>query len=75
MKKPKPETIDMPRAEYQRSDFPNGLVLGKFVARAQIASNIIILAPELTAAFPNSAAVNDALRAILKVAQSVALES
>jgi hypothetical protein len=64
---------DTLRSEYQRSDFPNGLVRGKYAARAKAASNIAVLEPELVSAFPNSAAVNDALRAILKVAKHVAI--
>ena len=64
---------DSLRSEYKRSDFPGGLVRGKYAARAQASSNIIVLEPELAAAFPNSAAVNDALRAILNVAKHVAM--
>ena len=59
--------------EYRRSDFPLGLVRGKYAARAQDASNIAVLEPELASAFPNSAAVNDALRVILQVAKQVAI--
>ena len=38
MKKPKLEASDSLRAEYQSSDFPSGLVRGKFVTRAQASS-------------------------------------
>ena len=62
---------DTLRPEYQRSDFPSGLVRGKYAARAQAASNIAVLEPVLALAFPNSAAVNDALRLILTVAKRV----
>ena len=72
MKKAKTEK-DTLRDEYQRSDFPLGLVRGKYAARAQAASNIAVLEPELASAFPNSAAVNDALRVILQVAKQVAI--
>lgn len=41
----------------------------------QLSSNIAILEPELASAVPNSAAVNDALRALLKVAENVAIQS
>ena len=64
---------DTLRSEYQQSDFPAGLVRGKYAARAKAASNIAVLEPELASAFPNSAAVNDALRAILQVAKHVAV--
>ena len=72
MKKAKTEK-DTLRDEYQRSDFPEGLVRGKYAASAQAASNIAVLEPELASAFPNSAAVNDALRVILQVAKQVAI--
>ena len=64
-------TKDTLRSEYNRSDFPGGLVRGKYAKAAAASSNIAVLEPELAAAFPNSAAVNDALRAILQVAKQV----
>lgn len=65
---------DALRSEYKRSDFPACFVLGKYAARAAAASNIVVLEPELATAFPNSAAVNDALRAILQAAKHVVVE-
>ena len=70
MKKASPAK-DTLRSEYNRSDFPGGLVRGKYAKVAAASSNIAVLEPELAAAFPNSAAVNDALRAILQVAKQV----
>jgi hypothetical protein len=70
MKKDSPSK-DTLRSEYKASDFPGGLVRGKYAKKAAAASNIVVLEPELAAAFPNSASVNDALRAILKVAKHV----
>ena len=72
MKKAKTEK-DTLRDEYRQSDFPLGLVRGKYAACAQAASNIAVIEPELASAFPNSAAVNDALRVILQVAKQVAI--
>ena len=46
MKKAKTEK-DVLRDEYRRSDFPEGLVLGKYAARAKAASNIVVLEIEL----------------------------
>lgn len=63
---------DTLRSEYKGADFPAGFVRGKYAARAAAASNIAVLEPDLATAFPNSAAVNDALRAILQVAKQVA---
>lgn len=67
MKKASPK--DTLRSSYKRSDFPGGLVRGKYAARAAASSNIVVLEPEVAAAFPNSAAVNDALHALLRVAK------
>lgn len=64
---------DTLRSEYKRSDFPGGFVRGKYAERAAAVSNIVVLEPEVATAFPNSVAVNDALRAILQVARQVAV--
>jgi hypothetical protein len=40
-------------------------VRGKYYQRFQEATNVVVIDPDLTAAFPNSRAVNDALRAVL----------
>ena len=65
---------DTLRSEYERADFPGGLVRGKYAAHANAASNIVVLEPERVSVFPSSAAVNDALHAILKVAKPVAAQ-
>lgn len=70
MKKPE-NPKDALRPEYKHSDFPGGLVRGKYAKKAMSASNIVVLEPEIAAAFPDSASVNDALRTILKVARHV----
>lgn len=62
---------DTLRREYKASDFPAGLVRGKYASKAAASSNIVVLDPELAMAFPSSAAVNDALRALLQVAKHV----
>lgn len=66
---------DTLRPEYTRTDFPGGFVRGKYAARAALSSNIAVLEPEVAAAFPSSEAVNDALRALLKIAKNVAVSS
>jgi hypothetical protein len=66
---------DTLRAEYKAADFPGGLARGKYAKKTAAASNVVVLEPELAAALPNSAAVNDALRGILKVARHVNLQS
>lgn len=66
---------DTLRSEYKRSDFPAGLVRGKYAARAVVSSNIAVLAPDVATAFPTSEAVNDALRTILQAAKHLATHS
>jgi hypothetical protein len=60
-------------AEYKRSDFPRGFVRGKYAARAAEGTNIVRLDPEIAAAFPTSAAVNQALGRVLRAARSAKL--
>jgi hypothetical protein len=53
------------RPEY---DFTGG-VRGKYYKRFQKGTNIVLLEPDVSAAFPDSAAVNEALRALASVAR------
>jgi hypothetical protein len=57
------------RPEYRRSDFPGGLVRGKYAERLRKSSNIIVLRPEVAEAFPNEEAVNSALLSLIELAQ------
>ena len=66
MKKAKSEGDEM-RAEYRREDL-GPLVRGKYAARYAKSTNVVVIDPNLTRVFPNSAAVNDALRSLLSVA-------
>ena len=66
MKPAKVEDNEM-RAEYRREDL-GPLVRGKYAARYAKATNIVVIDPTLAKAFPNSEAVNDALRSLLAVA-------
>lgn len=60
------------REEYTISDFPGGLVRGKYAQRLRESSNIIVIKPEVAEVFPNEDAVNNALLALMKVAQKTA---
>jgi hypothetical protein len=53
------------RPEY---DFSGG-VRGKYVDRYRKGTNVVLLDPEVAAAFPDSTSVNDALRALLAIAK------
>jgi len=66
MKKAKSEGDEM-RAEYRREDL-GPLVRGKYAARYAKSTNVVVIDPSLTRVFPNSEAVNDALRSLLAVA-------
>lgn len=57
------------RPEYCREDFPGGLKRGRYAKRMAEGSNIVRIDPDLLAAFPDSVAVNEALRALLRIAE------
>lgn len=69
MKKDKEPVKDELRSEYKRSDFPDGLVRGKYANRLKESSNVIVLRPEVADAFPNAEAVNKALLSLIDIAQ------
>ena len=66
MKKPE-NTQDEMRSEYRREDF-GPLTRGKYAARYAKATNVVVIGKALSKAFPNTEAVNDALRSLLTVA-------
>ena len=59
------------RSEYRREDF-GPMERGKYTTRVRESSNVVVLDPEIARAFPNSRAVNDALRGLLELARSSA---
>lgn len=73
MRKAKASRTDELRREYTRPDFPKGFVRGKYAARYAASSNIVRLDPEIADAFPTSAAVNEALGAVLRAAKNARL--
>lgn len=56
-----PEMLD----EY---DFSKG-VRGKYAQRFAAGSNIVVLSPDVAEVFPDSEAVNEALRMLIKIAR------
>lgn len=70
MKKVEPPTDEL-RAEYRREDF-GPMVRGKYAAQVKEASNVVVLDPEIAAAFPNAQAVNETLRSLLQLATTSA---
>jgi hypothetical protein len=68
MKKAKHRVEEM-RAEYKRSDLGVG-VRGKFYSQYQKGHNLVLLKPEVAAAFPTDEAVNEALLSLVRIAKA-----
>lgn len=67
--KAKPSSPGEMRAEYE-FDYSKA-VRGKYYKRLlKEGSNVVVLEPDVAKAFPDSAAVNDALRVVLKAGES-----
>ncbi len=69
MKKSSRTAKDELRPEYTRSDFPEGLVRGKYAERLRKSTNIGVLKPEVAEVFPTEEAVNNALLSLIELAQ------
>ena len=63
------ETEDELRPEYDLSTLLDGGVRGKYAAQYQEGTNLVLLAPDVAAAFPSAEAVNEALRLVLRIAR------
>lgn len=61
-------TKDELRPEYLRNELGPG-IRGKYFRSYQEGTNLVLLSPDVAAAFPTEKAVNDALRSLIKVAQ------
>jgi len=57
------------RPEYDLSQLKRR-VRGKYVERYREGTNLVLLEPDVAAAFPDAKAVNEALRMLIKVAQT-----
>ena len=64
----KKDRRDELRPEYHREDLGRG-VRGKYLKAYRAGTNLVLLKPEVAAAFPTERAVNDALRSLIEVAQ------
>ncbi len=69
MKKTNQAGDDM-RAEYDFGSMKGG-VRGKYVDRAREGTNIVLIEPEVSEAFPTEQAVNEALKGVLNTARAV----
>jgi alpha-beta hydrolase superfamily lysophospholipase len=70
MKKNNRKSSEDMRPEYNFASMRGG-VRGKYAKRYRAGNNLILLDPQLAEAFPTDAAVNRALRAVLKMAETV----
>ena len=60
------------RSEYKASDFKAPGARGKYLAAYREGTNLVLLSPDVAAAFPTARAVNTALRSLLRVAKQTA---
>ena len=59
------------RSEYKREDLGEG-IRGKYCESYKKSHNLVLLKPEVAKVFPTDDAVNDALTALIRVAESSA---
>jgi hypothetical protein len=57
------------RSEYTREVLGKG-VRGKYFARYRKGTNLVLFDPEVARAFPDSAAVNEALHSLIRIAKA-----
>ena len=69
MKKVKSEANDWLRPEYTRDDL-GAIVRGKYAQRIASKSNVVVIEPAVSKAFPNEASVNAALRGLMELAKA-----
>jgi hypothetical protein len=62
------EMEDELRSEYDFAQMQGG-VRGKYVERYRSGTNLVLLDPDVAQAFPDDAAVNEALRLLMQIAQ------
>ncbi len=70
MKKASRQKIDELRPEYDFGSMRGG-VRGKYSKRFKAGTTLVLLEPEVARAFPTAAAVNEALRAVLRATRFV----
>jgi hypothetical protein len=71
MKKALTNKVDELRPEYDLSKLKGG-VRGKYYARARAGTNLVLIEPDLANVFPDTDAVNRALRLLAATAEAVA---
>ena len=57
------------RPEYDLSELLKGGTRGKYADRYREGTNLVLLAPDVAAVFPDETAVNEALRLVMQLAR------
>ena len=70
MKKTISKPADDMRAEYDFASMKGG-IRGKYAKRAHAGTNIVLIEPEVSDAFPTERAVNEALKGVLRTTRAV----
>ena len=73
-KTPIDEMDDDLRPEYNLAELRRAGPRGKYVERYRSGTNLVLLDPDVARAFPDDAAVNQALRLVMQLAQLPARE-
>ena len=63
------EVEDELRPEYDLTALLKGGVRGKYAERYREGTNLVLLMPDVAAAFPDAAAVNEALRLVIQMSK------
>ncbi len=63
------EMDDELRPEYDMHELLKDGVRGKYVARYRAGTNLVLLEPDIAKAFPDEAAVNEALRLVMRLTE------
>ena len=74
MNKETTETEDELRTEYDISQLLREGTRGKYAEQYQQGVNLVLLDPDVAAAFTSAEAVNEALRLVMRIAQIPTLE-
>lgn len=73
-KKAKVNDLDTLQPEYRREDLGKG-VRGKYHKQFMAGTNLVLLSPDVSSAFPTAESVNAALRTIMSAAKRVNVAS
>jgi hypothetical protein len=65
-----PQLAHKLRAEYDLSEL-KGQVRGKYLQRYRSGTNLVLLSPDVAEHFPNSQAVNSALRTLIRRSKNI----